>query len=117
MRSWVFFFGMLLSCCSSSVWSQSSALLVFTKMENAAFKLYVDKELVTPNFTNESPVIYKEKDEVKIKIEFENKSMRTIRRKIVLINPITERNLRVVCQIAIGKRGKLNLGRSIKQLY
>lgn len=117
MRSWVFLFGMLLNYCSSSAWSQSSELLVFTKMENAAFKLYVDKELVTPNFTNESPVIYKEKYEVRIKIEFENKSMRTIRRKIVLINPITERNLRVVCQIAIGKRGKLNLGRSIKQLY
>lgn len=117
MWSWIFLFGILLSSCTLSVSSQNSELMVFTKMENAAFKLYVDKELITPEFTKETSMLNLQKDQVRLKIVFENKSLRTIRKKIELVNYITERNLRVVCQVAIGKRGKLNLGRSVKQLY
>jgi len=116
MKRFVVWLGCLVLVLQNLYGQKSSELRVFTKLDTA-FEVFINGKKMTEGYVKDVQFSSLVDDELVLKIKFQNRKYATIRKKILLRNPITERNLKVECQVAIGKRGRINLGRSVRQLF
>lgn len=116
MKKIVFLLGFVVLILPNLYGQKNAELRIFTKLDTA-FEVFINGNRMTEGFVKDIQINSLVDGNVKVRLKFEDRKYKTIRQKILLRNPVTERNLKVECQVAIGKRGKINLGRSVRQLF